>query len=100
MDIQLWHEILEPYELAVQELEVKFRHVMKEHHEKGLYSPIENVNGRVKTVASILEKIQRKTYSCRMYGRTSRGYRRNPHHLPVCGGYREGNRADPETFGY
>ena len=60
MDIQLWHEILEPYELAVQELEVKFRHVMKEHHEKGLYSPIENVNGRVKTVASILEKIQRK----------------------------------------
>lgn len=60
MDIQLWHEILDPYELAVQELVVKFNHVIKEHHEKGLYSPIEQVTGRVKTVSSILEKMQRK----------------------------------------
>lgn len=60
MDIQLWREILEPYEQAVQELTVKFDHVMKEHHKKGLYSPIENVHGRVKTVSSILEKMQRK----------------------------------------
>lgn len=36
MDIQLWHEILDPYELAVQELVVKFNHVIKEHHEKRL----------------------------------------------------------------
>ncbi|HIU74408.1 MAG TPA: GTP pyrophosphokinase family protein [Candidatus Pelethocola excrementipullorum] len=63
MDIQLWHEILEPYELAVQELVVKFRYLIKEHHEKSLYSPIENVSGRVKTVASILEKMQRKHIS-------------------------------------
>lgn len=60
MDIQLWHEILEPYELAVQELVVKFRYVIKEHHAKSLYSPIENVSGRVKTVSSILDKLQRK----------------------------------------
>lgn len=60
MDIQLWHEILNPYELAVQELVVKFNHIIKEHHEKGLYSPIEQVAGRVKTVSSILEKMQRK----------------------------------------
>lgn len=60
MDIQLWHEILEPYELAVRELEVKFRYLMKEHHEKGIYCPIENVSGRVKTVASILDKLHRK----------------------------------------
>ena len=32
MDILLWHEILEPYELAVKELQVKFRHLIKEHH--------------------------------------------------------------------
>ena len=60
MDILLWHEILEPYELAVQELTVKFRYLMKEHREKGLYSPIESVSGRVKSVSSILEKMQRK----------------------------------------
>ena len=36
MDILLWHEILEPYELAVKELTVKFNHLIKEHHEKGL----------------------------------------------------------------
>lgn len=60
MDILLWHEILEPYELAVKELTVKFNHLIKEHHEKGLYSPIESVSGRVKSVSSILEKMQRK----------------------------------------
>ena len=60
MDILLWHEILEPYELAVKELTVKFNHLIKEHHEKGLYSPIESVSGRVKSVSSILEKMQRR----------------------------------------
>ena len=60
MDILLWHEILEPYGLAVKELQVKFRHLIKEHHGKGLYSPIESVSGRVKSVSSILEKMQRK----------------------------------------
>ena len=60
MDILLWHEILEPYELAVKELQVKFRHLIKEHHGKGLYSPIESVSGRVKSVSSILEKMQRR----------------------------------------
>ena len=58
MDILLWHEILEPYELAVKELQVKFRHLIKEHHGKGLYSPIESVSGRVKSVSSILEGYQ------------------------------------------
>ncbi len=60
MEIQLWHEILNPYELAVQELVVKFRHLIKEHRELDLYSPIEQVTGRVKSVSSILEKLQRK----------------------------------------
>ena len=34
MDILLWHEILEPYELAVKELQVKFRHLIKEHQDR------------------------------------------------------------------
>ena len=60
MEIQLWREILDPYELAVKELTVKFNHLIHEHRSRGLYSPIEQVNGRVKTISSILEKAQKK----------------------------------------
>lgn len=60
MEIQLWKDILNPYELAVNELLVKFNHLIKEHRERGLYSPIEQVNGRVKTISSILDKVHKK----------------------------------------
>lgn len=60
MEIQLWRSILCPYELAVQELVVKFQHLIAEHRENDLYSPIEQVVGRVKSISSILEKLQRK----------------------------------------
>lgn len=63
MEIQLWREKLNPYELAVKELIVKFNHSIKEHREGGLYSPIEQVDGRVKTISSILEKAQKKGIS-------------------------------------
>ncbi len=60
MEIQLWREILSPYELVVNELVEKFNHLIKEHKDRGLYSPIEQVNGRVKSVTSILEKMKKK----------------------------------------
>ena len=60
MEIQLWRERLLPYELAVHELVEKFNHLAREHRERNLYSPIEQVTGRVKSVTSILEKMQRK----------------------------------------
>lgn len=60
MEIQLWREILDPYELAVDELLVKFNHIISEHRNAGGYSPIELVNGRVKKISSILEKAQKK----------------------------------------
>ena len=60
MEIHLWRSILCPYELAVRELIVKFEHIISEHRENDLYSPIEQVSGRVKSVSSILEKMQRK----------------------------------------
>ena len=60
MEIQLWREILTPYDLAVKELIVKFEHLMQEHRNQGLYCPIEQVTGRVKTIASILDKAQKK----------------------------------------
>ena len=60
MEIQLWRSILCPYELAVKELMVKFEHIIDEHKQNDLYSPIEQVSGRVKSLPSILEKMQRK----------------------------------------
>ena len=60
MEIQLWREILNPYDLAVKELTVKFEHLIQEHRQQGLYSPIEQVEGRVKSISSILDKCQKK----------------------------------------
>ena len=60
MEIQLWRSLLEPYELAVKELILKFEHIRQEHRDHDLYSPIEQVGGRVKSVSSILEKMHRK----------------------------------------
>ena len=60
MEIQLWSEILHPYEQAVAELVLKFRCLRAEYRKHGLYSPIESVSGRVKSISSILEKMQRK----------------------------------------
>ena len=61
MEIQLWKEILTPYDLAVEELLVKFNHIIKEYHSRDLYSPIETVTGRVKSISSILEKCHKKS---------------------------------------
>ena len=60
MEIQLWKKILDPYELAVKELTVKFEHLIQEHKRQGLYSPLEQVSGRVKSVSSILNKMKKK----------------------------------------
>ena len=60
MEIQLWREILEPYALAVDEMLVKFNHIIEAYRKAGMYSPIEQVTGRVKTISSILEKAQKK----------------------------------------
>ena len=48
MEIQMWKEILTPYDLAVEELQIKFNHIIKEYRQAGVYSPIEQVLGRVK----------------------------------------------------
>lgn len=63
MDIQLWKEMLAPYQLAIDELLVKFRHMRKEHELQGLYSPIEFVDARLKSIVSILDKMKRKQIS-------------------------------------
>ena len=63
MEIRLWRELLVPYELAVKALVMKFNQLKKEHKERDLYCPIEQVSGRVKSINSILEKMQRKNVS-------------------------------------
>ena len=60
MDIILWHELLSPYEQAVDELVQKFRFMKREYQERGMYCPIEYVIGRVKSISSILDKLQKK----------------------------------------
>ena len=60
MEIQLWRSILSSYELAVQELIIKFEHLIKEYRTNDRYSPIEEVTGRVKSISSLLEKMQRQ----------------------------------------
>ena len=60
MEIQKWKEILSPYELAVEELKIKFNHIIKENRASGRYSPIEQVTCRVKAVSSIMDKARRK----------------------------------------
>ncbi len=63
MEIQLWREFLAPYRLAVDELVIKFRHIKEEFDIQGMYSPIDTVEGRVKTIESILDKLQKKDIS-------------------------------------
>ena len=60
MEIQMWREILTPYEQAVKELTCKLNHLIKEYKDKGYYCSMERVEGRVKSIASILDKCDKK----------------------------------------
>ena len=60
MDIIMWHKILSPYVMAVDELILKFDSLRREFQEQGQYCPIEHVTGRVKSISSILDKMAKK----------------------------------------
>ena len=59
MSTQYWQEFLIPYRQAVDELVLKFNSLKNQSMTLGENSPIESVRGRVKTVSSILEKINK-----------------------------------------
>ncbi|MDO4289228.1 MAG: GTP pyrophosphokinase family protein [Eubacterium sp.] len=59
MSTQYWHEFLTPYSQAVDELVLKFNNLKNQAMTLGENSPIESVRGRVKTISSILEKINK-----------------------------------------
>ncbi len=60
MQIMNWKEFLLPYEQMIDELSVKFENIAKELSLDGQHSPIELVQSRVKRIASILDKANKK----------------------------------------
>lgn len=57
-----WQTMLIPYQQAVDELLLKINHLKEQNSQLGENSPIENVTGRVKSLSSILEKMNK--YDC------------------------------------
>lgn len=58
-----WDHFLAPYKQAVDELKVKLRGLRGQFDLDSAHSPIEFVTGRVKTIASILDKANEKGIS-------------------------------------
>jgi len=58
--VKHWDLFLAPYKQAVEELKVKLKGMRAQFEMQGLHSPIEFVTGRVKPIASILDKAQKK----------------------------------------
>ncbi|PLR78808.1 GTP pyrophosphokinase [Bacillus sp. V3-13] len=55
-----WDQFLAPYKQAVEELKVKLKGMRAQFELDTTYSPIEFVTGRVKPIASILDKANQK----------------------------------------
>lgn len=59
MGTQYWYEMLLPYQQAVDELLLKINSLKSQTIQMGENSPIESVTGRIKSISSILEKINK-----------------------------------------
>ncbi|WP_367949252.1 GTP pyrophosphokinase family protein [Bacillus sp. FJAT-29790] len=55
-----WDQFLRPYQQAVEELKVKLKGMRRQFEQDSTHSPIEFVTGRVKPIASILDKANEK----------------------------------------
>lgn len=60
MGIINWNEALLPYEQTVDELVVKFKSIEREYRRREKHSPIECVEGRVKSISSLLDKATKR----------------------------------------
>jgi len=58
--VKHWDLFLAPYEQAVNELKIKLKGMRRQFEMQGEHSPIEFVTGRVKPIASILDKASKK----------------------------------------
>lgn len=63
MGTQYWQEMLLPYNQAVDELLLKINNLKSQTTQMGENSPIESVTGRIKSISSILEKINKYGYN-------------------------------------
>lgn len=63
-----WDDFLAPYKQAVDELKIKLRGMRTQFEREEVHSPIEFVTGRVKPVASILDKAESKGISIEKLG--------------------------------
>ena len=63
MGTQYWQEMLLPYQQAVDELLLKINSLKSQTIQMGENSPIESVTGRIKSISSILEKINKYGYN-------------------------------------
>lgn len=59
-DLNHWEDFLAPYKQAVEELKIKLKGMRSQFELENNHSPIEFVTGRVKPVASILDKATQK----------------------------------------
>ncbi|MCR2820981.1 GTP pyrophosphokinase [Lederbergia panacisoli] len=55
-----WEQFLAPYKQAIDELKIKLKGMRSQFEQEHIHSPIEFVTGRVKPIASILDKAQQK----------------------------------------
>lgn len=63
-----WEDFLTPYKQAVEELKIKLKGMRGQFQLENNHSPIEFVTGRVKPIASILDKANQKKYSTWPFG--------------------------------
>ena len=54
-----WTTFLQPYEFALTNFLTKLQFIKKQYTTQGLKNPIEDITGRLKSPASILEKLER-----------------------------------------
>ncbi|MDZ5712996.1 GTP pyrophosphokinase [Jeotgalibacillus haloalkalitolerans] len=64
-----WETFLEPYKQAVDELKIKLKGMRTQFQLEQTHSPIEFVTGRVKPIASILDKAREKDISEHQFDR-------------------------------
>ena len=63
-----WDQFLAPYKQAVDELKIKLKGMRGQFEQEHNHSPIEFVTGRVKPVASILDKANQKKIPMDKFG--------------------------------
>ncbi len=82
-----WDQFLTPYKQAVDELKVKLKGMRKQYEVGEQASPIEFVTGRVKPIASIIDKANKRQIPFDRLKRRNVRYRWFKNDVPICRRY-------------